>query len=52
MLKAEYKTIVIKKRRQFEIKHVSNIENLQFSKPKEFWKYFKTKDEKLIMELT
>jgi len=36
MLKTEYKKNVKRKRRQFEIKHVSNT--------KEFWKYFKTKD--------
>ena len=45
MLKAEYKKKK-RKRRQFEIKHVSDIENLLFSKPKEFWKYFKSRDKK------
>ena len=35
---------VNRKGRQVEVKRVSNIENLRFSKPKEFWKYFKTKD--------
>ena len=41
--KKEYKNIVWKKRKTHKAKKILEIESLRFSKPKEFWKYFKRK---------
>jgi len=39
--KKSYKDLCKRKRRQSELKRISEIEKLRFSKPKQFWKYFK-----------
>ena len=41
--KKEYKNLIRRKRKEFEIKKVQEIENLRHSKPKDFWKYFRNK---------
>ncbi|XP_060587663.1 uncharacterized protein LOC132743153 [Ruditapes philippinarum] len=43
MLKSRYKQIVKKKKKIFEIEKGSDIENLRFRRPKDFWNYFKAK---------
>ena len=40
LLKKKYKALVKHKRNAFELKKISQIEKLRFSKPIDFWKYF------------
>ena len=44
MRKKDYKTILWKKSKTYKMKKLLEIENLRFTKPKEFWKYFKRKN--------
>lgn len=39
--KKKYKDLCRRTRRRYELKKISDIEQLRFSKPKQFWKYFK-----------
>ena len=41
--KKEYKTLLKKKRKQYDNKLIKKTENLRFSKPKQFWRFFKTR---------
>ena len=45
--KKEYKTLLKKKRKQYDNKLINKIENLRFSKSKQFWRFFKTRKKSL-----
>lgn len=45
-LKCVYKMLVKRKRKKFECEKIKRIENLRHSKPKDFWKFFRRKNEK------
>ena len=44
--KAEYKSLVKRKKRLFMLKEISEIEKLRTSRPKQFWRYFKSRKSK------
>ena len=50
--KSKYKKICKRKRYKYEKKKIDEIERLRFSKPKQFWKYFKKDKSRVSTDVT
>ena len=49
--KRAYKTLINKKKKEYNLRKVTELESLKNKKPKDFWKYFKSKGKKTKVKL-